>query len=269
MEATMDAALAALLDENLLAAIREIGRWQPGAVCVEADGLLMIAGTTTFPVGFANCVARTDRSVAAPDVLARAAAFFEPRGRGFTIFVRGAFDADLEAVLQRSGVASLMDTPCMLIDRPLTPPTLPRGCELRAVTDEAGAVAVREINAEAYQSLGLPADEIRALYGLPRKLLAAHYVTALGCRDAQPVSTAMIIFSPLVAGVYWVGTTSGARRTGLAEACTRQVTNAAFERGAHAVTLQASPMGEPIYTRLGYRTFDRLRWYVVPSPKSD
>jgi predicted GNAT family acetyltransferase len=74
----------------------------------------------------------------------------------------------------------------------------------------------------------------------------------------------MIIFSPLVAGVYWVGTTSGARKTGLAEACTRYVTNAALEQGARAVTLQASPMGEPIYTRLGYRTFDRLRWYVVP-----
>jgi hypothetical protein len=43
------------------------------------------------------------------------------------------------------------------------------------------------------------------------------------------------------------------------------VTNTAFERGARAVTLQASPMGEPIFARLGYRTFDRLRWYVVPA----
>jgi predicted GNAT family acetyltransferase len=74
----------------------------------------------------------------------------------------------------------------------------------------------------------------------------------------------MVICSPLVAGVYWVGTTGGARRTGHAEACTRRVTNAAFALGARAVTLQASPMGEPIYTRLGYRTFDRLRWYVMP-----
>lgn len=264
----MDGALAMLLDENLLAATREFARWQPGAVCVEADGLLTIAGTSPFPIGFANCVVRTDRRVAPEDVLARAGAFFEPRGRGFTIFVRGAFDADLEAVLQRTGVASLVDTPCMVVERPLAPPALPPGCEVRTVTDEAAAVAAREINAEAYESLGLPAAETRALYGLPGKLLAPHYVTVLGCRKGRPVSTAMIVFSPLVAGVYWVGTTSGARRSGLAEACTRQVTNAAFERGARAVTLQASPMGEPIYTRLGYRTFDRLRWYVVPGPKS-
>jgi len=260
----MDPAFAALLDENLLAATREFAHWQSGAVCVEGDGVLTIAGSTAFPIGYANCVLRTDRSVAPAEVLERAAAFFEPRGRGFTVFVRGAVDQDIEAALQRAGVPSLVDTPCMVIDEPLAPPSLPPGCELRAVTDEAEAVAVREGSAEAYLSLGLPADETRALYGLPRRLLAPHYATCLGYRDGVPVSTAMIIFSPLLAGVYWVGTTSGARRTGIAEACTRQVTNAAFERGAHAVTLQASPMGEPIYTRLGYRTFDRLRWYVVP-----
>jgi len=259
----MDAALAALLDENLLAATREFARWQSGAVCAEGDGVLTIAGSTAFPVGYANCVLRTDRSVAPDEVLERARAFFEPRRRGFTVFVRGAFDRDLEAALERAGIPSLVDTPCMVIDEPLAPPRLAPGCELHAVTDDAGAIAVREINAEAYQSLGLPADETRALYGPPRRLLAPHYVTYLGSSHGRPVSTAMIIFSPLLAGVYWVGTTTGARRTGLAEACTRQVTNAAFERGAAAVTLQASPMGEPIYTRLGYRTFDRLRWYVV------
>jgi hypothetical protein len=264
----MDAALTALLDENLVFATREFARWQAGAVCLESDGLLMVAGATAFPIGYANSVLRTDPRLAPKDVLGRAADFFGSRQRGYTVFIRGAYDADLEAALQQAGVASLVDTPCMVIESPLEPPTLAAGCRLSTVTDDAGAVAAREINAEAYESLGLPAGETRALYGTPEKLLVPHYVTVLGQRDGEAVSTAMVIFSPLVAGVYWVGTTSGARRTGLAEACTRQVTNAAFGRGAAAVTLQASPMGEPIYTRLGYRTFDRLRWYVVPARRS-
>ncbi|HWP65757.1 MAG TPA: hypothetical protein VNO26_07585 [Candidatus Limnocylindria bacterium] len=264
----MDAALAALLDENLIAAAREFARWQPDAVCLDAGGMLAIAGTTPFPVGYANCALRTDRALAPAAFLERAAEFFEPRGRGYTIFVRGAFDADLEAELERREVDALVDTPCMVIDTPLGPPALAAGCELREVACEADAIVAREVNAEAYQSLGLPAAETRALYGVPGKLLAAHSLTVLGYRDGVPVSTAMVIFSALVAGVYWVGTTSGARRSGLAEACTRYVTDAAFARGARAVTLQASPMGAPIYTRLGYRTFDRLRWYVVPAQTS-
>src|SRR4029078_6502845 len=114
-----------------------------------------------FPVGYANCVARTDRAVAPRELLGRAADFFAPPRRGDTLFVRGAWDADLEAELQRTGVPSLVDTPCMLIDRPLPPPA--SGCELRVVAGEADAEAAREVNAEAYQSLGLPADETRTL----------------------------------------------------------------------------------------------------------
>ena len=39
-------------------------------------------------------------------------------------------------------------------------------------------------------------------------------------------------------------------------------TNLAFEHGASSCTLQASPMGEPIYLRLGYETIYRYEEYV-------
>jgi len=42
----------------------------------------------------------------------------------------------------------------------------------------------------------------------------------------------------------------------LAEACVRLVSNAGFARGAKIAALQASPMGEPIYQRIGYRTIE-------------
>lgn len=263
----MDAALTALLDRNLLDASREFARWQVGAVLTECDGVLTIAGATDFPVGYANSVLRADRSTSPADVLERARAFFEPRRRGYTIFVRAGLDQDLEEALGRAGVKSFSDTPCMVVERPLGMPRLGDGVTLEHVTDLGGVAAAAAINAEAYESLGLPAAETRALYGRPACLLAPHLVTVVGRRDGVPVSTAMIIESPGVAGVYWVGTTTGGRRSGLAEACTRRVTDDAFARGARAVTLQASPMGEPIYARIGYRTFDRLRWYVCPPPR--
>ena len=69
-------------------------------------------------------------------------------------------------------------------------------------------------------------------------------------------------FSHGIAGIYAVGTTEAARGRGLAELVTRAVTNIGFDGGAPLVTLQASPMGESIYHRLGYRELYR---YVTHS----
>jgi len=49
---------------------------------------------------------------------------------------------------------------------------------------------------------------------------------------------------------------------GLGEAVTRAVTNAGFDLGARINTLQASPMGAPIYLRMGYQTVFDYRVYV-------
>ena len=52
--------------------------------------------------------------------------------------------------------------------------------------------------------------------------------------------------------MYFVGTVEAARGLGIGELVTRAVTDRAFDLGAAAVTLQASPMGEAIYARMGY-----------------
>jgi len=43
---------------------------------------------------------------------------------------------------------------------------------------------------------------------------------------------------------------------------TEWATNVAFDRGATSVTLQASPMGGPLYAKLGYQTLYHYRDYV-------
>jgi ribosomal protein S18 acetylase RimI-like enzyme len=84
--------------------------------------------------------------------------------------------------------------------------------------------------------------------------------------DGVSVSTALTILSGEGAGVYWVGTAAHARRSGLGELCTRLATNAGFASGASVVTLQASPYGEALYRRLGYKTYDRLLRFRHPAP---
>jgi hypothetical protein len=65
-----------------------------------------------------------------------------------------------------------------------------------------------------------------------------------------------------VACLQWVGTVAQARHLSLGQIVTEWATNNAFDRGATAVTLQASPMGEPLYARLGYETQYHYREYV-------
>ncbi len=76
----------------------------------------------------------------------------------------------------------------------------------------------------------------------------------------------MTILSHGIAGVYWVGTVEEARGYGLGDLCTRTVSNAAFDRGAKRVVLQASKQGEPIYLRMGYREVTRYLWYATLKP---
>lgn len=154
----------------------------------------------------------------------------------------------------------------MNIDAPVAPPTLPAGVRIELFTDETRVRDAVAVNAEAYQTLGLPASEVHAFFGCPHRLLSPRIAGFVAYRDGQPLSTALTVMSAHAAGVDWVDTANAGRRMGLADACTRLATNAGFARGAGIVTLQASKLGEPLYRRLGYRTFDTTKRYLHPAP---
>jgi GNAT superfamily N-acetyltransferase len=124
------------------------------------------------------------------------------------------------------------------------------------------------INGRAYATYGLPTEALDDLFDRPVAVLddpSAHVVVARrgeAGHGGEPLATAMIYESDGVAGVQWVGTVPEARGLGLGALVTTWVTNLAFDRGASTVNLQASPMGEPIYLRLGYQTIFHYREYV-------
>ena len=47
---------------------------------------------------------------------------------------------------------------------------------------------------------------------------------------------------------------------------TAAATNAGFDLGAEFASLQASPMGEPIYRAMGYETIYDYRLLLSPAP---
>jgi len=64
--------------------------------------------------------------------------------------------------------------------------------------------------------------------------------------------------------VGWVGTLPAFRRRGLGELVSRAATNAAFELGADIVALEASAMGLPLYSKMGYETVGIDRIWLPP-----
>ena len=63
-----------------------------------------------------------------------------------------------------------------------------------------------------------------------------------------------------------MGSLEQARGKGLGRAVTVAATNAGFDLGADIASLQASPMGKPIYLKLGYETAFEYRMLMSPTP---
>jgi len=256
---------------NLIAFNRAQARWSTKGAVEEVDGCVLCAGGSWLPV-VANCAFRTRVGVDGSRLIANAESFFGGFARGFSVKVRDTGeDDDLRDACLAAGLEPFgTPVPQMIVLAPLPHHRGVDGVMLDPVEDDTGVADFVAVNSEAYATYGMPAevlpdlfDEAKVLAGDP----AAHIVVAR--RDGQPVATAMTFESDGVASLQWVGTVSSARGTGLGALVTTWATNLAFERGASSCTLQASPMGEPIYRALGYETIYRyaecVRWPKPPS----
>jgi GNAT superfamily N-acetyltransferase len=254
----------ALAQANLIAFCRGVTRWSSRGALEDRDGVVLCASGSWLPM-IGNSAFRAGDAVPASEVTGRAAEFFGGMGRGFCIKVRDTGqDEDLRAACTGAGMETFGEpVPEMLCRRRLPDLAPPEGIALHPTCDEAGVRDFVDVNGQAYATYGLPPETMADLFDRPAALLddpAAHLVVAR--RGAEPVATAMVYESDGVAGVQWVGTVPSARALGLGALVTTYVTNLAFDRGASSVNLQASPMGEAVYLRLGYEPIFHYREYV-------
>ena len=76
----------------------------------------------------------------------------------------------------------------------------------------------------------------------------------VGYVDGTAVAAAALYLTHGVAGIGWVGCVPSARGRRYAEAVTWRAVREGFRRGASFANLQASPMGRPVYERMGFAT---------------
>lgn len=249
---------------NLIDSSRQLFELDPGAAVEVGDGWVFGAGSNSHPV-VSNAALRSDDGLDAEEFLAAARSFFNSRGRRFSLWVRGEQpeDLDLAAAAEAAGFQLVYAMPEMALGAAVETRPLPAGAELKRVTAAEQASDYWAIAASSYTSIGFPPETFEA-YSNHYGLLAGNLAAFIACLDGEPVSIAMTIVSHGVAGIYWVGSLERARGKGLGRAVTAAATNAGFELGAEVASLQASPMGKPIYEAMGYETVFDYRLLLSP-----
>ena len=254
-----DDEVAARCHANCIESVREAARGSRAAgEIVERHGVLMLATGSDFPL-LANGAFRLDPGVAADDVIDVADAWFGARGRGWSLGTTSwaGADQDLLDASAARGLRPMTDMPGMVCEERLPDAPPPEGITLRVLTTASEGSTFVAMADLAYTSLGLPAGVIAAMFAQPPRASPPYMVTVGAFEGDAMLCGAQLLFSHGIAGVYCVATEAAARGRGLAEHVTRTVTNLGFDGGAPYVTLQASPMGESIYQRMGYRELYR------------
>jgi ribosomal protein S18 acetylase RimI-like enzyme len=254
--------LLALIDRNMVEMYREMTRTTPGGELVEMDGLTM----TWTPRGHAiTNMAMVTAAITPARVCDLADRVYRHAGRPFSLWTRAHADAELEAGLEAVGFRALMAVPGMVLlpsnGRSVLPPA---DVTIRPVADDAGRADYGYVAKKAY-----------AVYGAPEESTSAHFDTLASVmgpttqaflaydRDGRVVAAATLYLSHGVAGVGWVATLPEEFRRGYGAAVTSAVVEAGRERGAAFASLQASPMGAPVYRRMGFSTPTHYRVFVA------
>ncbi len=254
--------------QNLVSYSRVMSGWSVKGVYREEPGSLLCAGGSWLPA-VGNVALRSDATLPGSVLLERAFAFFAEHERGFNVMVRDlSQDDDLAAACESHGIKPFGDpTPQMICPARLADPVVPDGVKLVEVHDVKGVRDAVAVNAEAYATYGMPLDVLPDVFDHPEAVVAnPDTVIVVAYLGDRPVATALTYMSHGVGALQWVGTASDVRSMHLGRAVTVWATNAAFDRGARTCSLQASPMGEPLYAKLGYETVYRYRELICWQP---
>jgi ribosomal protein S18 acetylase RimI-like enzyme len=245
--------------QNFCDYLRWNGRLDPGAATLDESGILAVRGTSDFPTS--RSAIRSDLSLPAEKWVDVVDSFFASGGKTACVNARVGPDDDITAHLLERGFREWATSPEMVCEHALDPRDPPADVTVRFADSPADISAYARVVAEAFAHLLLPQDVALGAVDHPKEFLTDQSVIALAEIDGAPVAGAQAVFfgGGEIAYVSWVACTDAARGRGLGDTVTRAVTNAAFERGANLVTLEASHFGEHTYARMGYREIYRYR----------
>lgn len=249
------------MDHNMGEMFRENTRLARGGELIENRSYWM--GYSPRGVEFHNMI-MVKEAIGADDLLEAARHFYGPRQKRFSICLRQHVDSGLEEALRGRGFKAYSTMPGMVLFNDLAPIPPPLGIDLRPVIDDRARREFVDVVAEAYSVYGAPREFAEDAFSSLESLCAPHIQAFVAYLRGEPVAAASLYLTHGAAGVGWVATLSGHRRKGYGEAVTAAVVREGFRRGAGFANLQASPMGEKVYQRMGFAARTEYRVVVPP-----
>ncbi len=257
-----------LLDKSNLVVYRD-SILRAGGRVVENAGLTMIIGTHPSPV-IVNTILRSGPVEEPARALEFARQTFAAIGHGTSLMTSSHADAALARAASVAGWKPVFELVGMILDAPIRAGSLPDGVKVFEADPVADLATIRAIEVAGFAESDDERAMIESVFGDPRMLdwhgTATYLATVDGSEGVQPaVATATVDIAP-AALITWVATRPNYRRRGLGGLVTAAAANRGFEMGASAVVLQASPLGLPVYGRLGFRP---LNTYTIWEPPTD
>lgn len=222
-----------------------------------------------LPARVVNAVnrARFADAARADEAIAHARAFFGEIDVLFRWFAGPSSPADLCARLTAAGLGKLSDTPGMAleIDRMTDEPVRLPGLEVREV---ASAADLEEWLIVSRASAGFD-DVVFGAWAAAHRALGwgpdaplHNFVARL---DGRPVAVSALLAIDGVAGIWNVGTLEDVRGRGIGREATLTALRLGRDLGYRVSILGSSPMGFPVYTRIGFREVCRVRHFGPPA----
>jgi GNAT superfamily N-acetyltransferase len=187
-----------------------------------------------------------------PDQFFLSTSEFFGEGQAFSVTLEAGIAEPLESDLQRQGWELAEEEPALVLPRlPSTFPSAPAGIEIVRVHDEETLAAFRSITHMSPRTI-------------PPLVAASDPAVALlvGYLDGEPITTGRLGCLGTVAEVNSITTVPRFERRGLGTAMTWAVLAEGARRGCVSAMLTATPMGYPVYVRMGFQPVGVFRTYI-------
>jgi GNAT superfamily N-acetyltransferase len=254
----MDLERAIELQYSCLAVwMRTMATSSEGGQLVESDGVTGAVIPVTPDRSIPNSVTFSDASALGAALDQLAAAYDEAGVNAWTVWTP---DVDREAIALLEDAGHVFDGQPAAMTLELAELA---ELDLGDLDWDSGADPhdVGRVNDLAY---GFEAGSFGAAIGTPPADPALRFYQARV--EGEVASVVQTIDAAGDCGIYFVATLPAYRGRALSTRLMSVALAEARERGCATSTLQASPMGYPVYERLGYRTFCRMHLYERRPP---